>query len=168
MGDAEHIVVRVESELDNVTPADWDACADPKREDGARIHPYSPFLSHAFLSSLEASCCVDPNTGWMAQHLLIEDDTGMLAAAMPCYLKSHSMGEYVFDYAWADAFERAGGRYYPKLQSCVPFTPVTGRRLLIGQHQQTARLEKRPLERRHRTHQPDRRIVAPSHLPHQG
>ena len=89
-----------------------------------------PFLSHAFLSALEESSSVGPETGWSPAPILIEDQTGALAAAAPAYLKSHSQGEYVFDHGWADAFERAGGRYYPKLQVAVPFTPVPGPRLL--------------------------------------
>ena len=71
------------------------------------------------------------DTGWLPQHLVLEDAAGGIAACMPCYLKSHSYGEYVFDHAWADAYERAGGSYYPKLQASVPFTPVTGPRLLV-------------------------------------
>ncbi|MEK1855510.1 MAG: GNAT family N-acetyltransferase [Phyllobacterium sp.] len=93
---------------------------------------YNPFLSHAFLSSLEDSGCVAQKAGWLPQFLRLEDDSGTLIGAVPCYLKSHSQGEYVFDHGWADAFERAGGRYYPKLQASVPFTPVTGPRLLVS------------------------------------
>jgi predicted N-acyltransferase len=94
--------------------------------------PSNPFVEHAFLSILEESGCVGERSGWQPLHVLVEDTSGTLAAAAPCYLKSHSMGEYVFDHSWADAYRRAGGRYYPKLQICVPFTPVTGPRLLIG------------------------------------
>jgi uncharacterized protein len=83
------------------------------------------------LSALEESGCVSGRTGWAPAHLLVEDE-GRLVAAAPCYLKSHSLGEYVFDHAWADAYARAGGRYYPKLQVSVPFTPVTGPRLLVA------------------------------------
>lgn len=92
----------------------------------------NPFLTYAFLDALEESesCCAD--TGWLPQHVTIEDETGAAIAAMPLYLKNHSRGEYVFDHGWADAFERAGGRYYPKLQCSVPFTPATGRRLLTA------------------------------------
>ncbi|MGH7005386.1 MAG: GNAT family N-acetyltransferase, partial [Alphaproteobacteria bacterium] len=92
---------------------------------------YNPFLSHAFLSSLEDSGCVTPDTGWLPQFLRLENANGDLIGAVPCYLKSHSQGEYVFDHGWADAFERAGGRYYPKLQASIPFTPATGPRLLV-------------------------------------
>ncbi len=93
---------------------------------------YNPFLSHAFLSSLEDSGCVARKAGWLPQFLRLEDDSGTLIGAIPCYLKSHSQGEYVFDHGWADAFERAGGRYYPKLQASIPFTPATGPRLLVN------------------------------------
>ena len=91
----------------------------------------NPFLSHDFLWSLEESGAATRKTGWLGQHLVLDGPDGRPAAILPAYLKSHSMGEYVFDHGWADAFERAGGRYYPKLQVSVPFTPVTGRRLLV-------------------------------------
>ncbi|TWG99085.1 hypothetical protein L598_001600000490 [Mesorhizobium sp. J18] len=92
---------------------------------------YNPFLSFAFLKSLEDSGCATPQTGWLGQHLRLEAADGRLMGAVPCYLKSHSQGEYVFDHGWADAFERAGGHYYPKLQVSIPFTPTTGPRLLV-------------------------------------
>ncbi len=91
----------------------------------------NPFISHDFLSALEDSQAVSVGTGWAPQHVLVEDAEGALAAALPCYLKAHSQGEYVFDHGWAEAYERVGGDYYPKLQAAVPFTPVTGRRLLV-------------------------------------
>jgi len=90
----------------------------------------NPFISHEFLSSLEASQSVGGRTGWQPRHLLAEDATSELVGVAPCYVKMHSRGEYVFDHSWAEAFERAGGDYYPKLQVAVPFTPVTGPRLL--------------------------------------
>ncbi len=93
---------------------------------------FNPFLSHDFLESLEASGCVGNATGWLPRHMLLQDDTGAVLGAVPAYLKSHSQGEYVFDHGWADAFYRAGGEYYPKLQISVPFTPATGRRFLTG------------------------------------
>lgn len=103
-------------------PADqWDRLAGPG----------NPFMSHAFLAALEDSGSVGPGTGWSPAPLVIEDGRGSLLGAMPAYLKSHSQGEYVFDHAWADAWERAGGSYYPKLQIAAPFTPATGPRLLI-------------------------------------
>jgi len=124
MGDSEQIKVEVSRGMSDVPAADWDACANP---DPAT---HDPFLSHAFLKALEDSGCVRAERGWSPHHLLLRDQSEALLGAMPLYLKGHSMGEYVFDYAWADAYERAGGDYYPKLQSSVPFTPVTGRRLL--------------------------------------
>ncbi len=92
---------------------------------------YNPFISHEFLHALEASASATARTGWQPQHLLAERPDGTLLGAVPCYLKSHSRGEYVFDRGWAEAYERAGGDYYPKLQVSVPFTPATGRRLLV-------------------------------------
>jgi uncharacterized protein len=88
-------------------------------------------VSHAFLDALEQSGTISERAGWIAQHLVLEDAGGATFAVMPLYIKTHSQGEYVFDHAWADALERAGGRYYPKLQAAVPFTPVPGRRLLV-------------------------------------
>ena len=117
----EPATVKVLGSLGEVPAAQWDACA------GAD----DPFLSHAFLSALEESGSVSARSGWLPRHLVVEDGAGTVIAAAPLYLKSHSYGEYVFDWSWADAYERAGGRYYPKLQSAVPFTPVTGRRLLV-------------------------------------
>ena len=131
MGDAEQLIVRVEPEIASVAAQHWDACANPSAPEFRESEPYNPFISHAFLQALEASGCVTAETGWAPQHLILDDGSGKVLACMPCYLKGHSMGEYVFDYGWADAYERAGGRYYPKLQSSVPFTPVTGRRLLV-------------------------------------
>jgi predicted N-acyltransferase len=110
--------------LADVDRAAWDALANPP---GAR---FDPFVSWDFLEALEATGCVGPRTGWAPQHLLAHDGEGRLAGAMPLYLKTHSMGEYVFDHSWADALRRAGGHYYPKLQCAAPFTPVTGRRVL--------------------------------------
>jgi predicted N-acyltransferase len=95
-----------------------------------------PFLSHAFLSALEDSGSVGPGTGWTPAPILVEDEGSYLVAAAPAYLKSHSQGEYVFDQGWADAWQRAGGQYYPKLQIAVPFTPVPGPRLLGSRPQQ--------------------------------
>ncbi len=108
-----------------IAPVEWDAIANPKGQ------PYNPFVSHAFLNALEESGSASAETGWAPHHILLERDNKVVAAA-PAYLKSHSQGEYVFDYGWAEAFENAGGRYYPKLQLSVPFTPVTGPRLLIS------------------------------------
>jgi predicted N-acyltransferase len=104
----------------DIAPGDWDACAGDD----------NPFVSHAFLSALEESGSASARTGWLPQHAVLRDDTGAIVGAAPLYAKSHSYGEYVFDHGWADAFERAGGRYYPKLQCAVPFSPVPGPRLL--------------------------------------
>ncbi|WP_159586453.1 GNAT family N-acetyltransferase [Chelativorans xinjiangense] len=116
--------------LDAFTAEEWAGLSGAAR--GNEGVPYNPFVSHAFLKSLEESGCTTRETGWLGQHLRLEDASGALLGAVPCYLKSHSQGEYVFDHGWADAFERAGGRYYPKLQVSVPFTPATGPRLLVG------------------------------------
>jgi predicted N-acyltransferase len=119
------IAFRVLGSLNEISRGDWDAVANPPDE------PYNPFLAHDFLWSLEESGSAARRTGWAAHHIVCNDDAGKPAAILPCYLKSHSMGEYVFDHGWAEAYERAGGRYYPKLQASVPFTPATGRRLLV-------------------------------------
>jgi len=92
----------------------------------------NPFVSHAFLTALEDSGSVGPGTGWQSAPIVIESEDGGLLAALPAYLKGHSQGEYVFDHAWADAYQRAGGDYYPKLQIAAPFTPATGPRLLLS------------------------------------
>lgn len=94
---------------------------------------FNPFISYEFLYALEKSGSAVSKTGWHGQHLILEDDEGTMLGALPCYLKNHSQGEYVFDHGWADAFERAGGNYYPKLQCSVPFTPATGSRFLVPQ-----------------------------------
>jgi predicted N-acyltransferase len=107
--------------IHDVPAAAWDACA------GAD----NPFVRHAFLAALEDSRSVSAETGWLPQHLALRDGAGRLVACAPLYVKSHSYGEYVFDWGWADAYQRAGGRYYPKLQCAVPFTPATGPRLMV-------------------------------------
>ena len=118
----------VATSLNAFTRDEWARLAGTARGDKA----FNPFISYDFLSALEESGCATRRTGWLGQHLRLESADGKLLGAAPCYLKSHSQGEYVFDYGWADAFERAGGRYYPKLQVSVPFTPVTGPRLLVS------------------------------------
>ena len=115
------VTVRVAERIGDIDAAEWDACAGPE----------NPFLCHAFLSALEASGSVSPDTGWLPQHLIAEGDGGKVLGVVPAYLKNHSQGEYVFDHGWADAYMKAGGRYYPKLQIAVPFTPATGRRILL-------------------------------------
>ena len=117
----ETVTVKVLSSLSEISAKDWDDCAGPD----------NPFVSYTFLKTLEDSKAACAETGWLPQHLVIEDSAGGLIGATPCYLKNHSHGEYVFDWGWADAYERAGGSYYPKLQVAVPFSPVTGPRLLV-------------------------------------
>jgi uncharacterized protein len=153
--------IRIAASLREVDAAQWDRCANPdaitingEAFAGARScrsgvfagaetadlaqaaeevsrERFDPFVTHAFLDALEASHCVGPRTGWTPSHVLVEDEGGRLVAVAPTYVKTHSMGEYVFDYGWAEAYERAGRSYYPKLQVAVPFTPVEGRRLLV-------------------------------------
>ena len=124
--------------------AAWEACANPQQKCDRvgqlaqqaaqqidQERPYNPFLSYDFLSALEASKSVGGHSGWRVQHVLVQSADGTLVAAAPCYLKSHSRGEYVFDHGWAEAYAHAGGSYYPKLQVAVPFTPAAGNRLLV-------------------------------------
>lgn len=118
------LTLKAVSGLAGIDREAWNAIANPP---GAER---DPFLGWEFLEALESSGCVSEETGWLPRHVLAQDDEGRLHGAMPLYAKTHSMGEYVFDHAWADAYERAGGRYYPKLLTAIPFTPVTGRRLL--------------------------------------
>src|ERR1700752_48697 len=125
------ITLEAVSAISAIPAAEWDACANPGAGSGAASKPYyNPFVSHAFFAAAEASGSACARTGWGPRHLLARIDGG-IAGVVPCYLKSHSQGEYVFDRGWADAYERAGGRYYPKLQASVPFPPATGPRLLI-------------------------------------
>ena len=115
------------AKMSDINPKEWDAClSGPTRQPGV------PFLSHAFLNALEISQSANSKTGWLPRHLILRKETNQLVAACPLYVKSHSQGEYVFDQNWAQAFERAGGDYYPKLQCAVPFSPVTGPRLLAS------------------------------------
>jgi len=118
------------STLDDISGSEWNACASSNSAD-PNPKPENPFVSHQFLHALEVSGSACAKTGWYAQHLILRDPCGQTRAVVPAYLKSHSRGEYVFDHAWAEAFERAGGNYYPKLQVSIPFTPATGPRLLI-------------------------------------
>lgn len=151
--------LHVLSSLKDISSTDWDRLANPGWELGrggklkqvfepkirssspaasnneqtaADETVFNPFISHAFLESLESSGCAAIETGWAPRHLILKDSKDTSLGAVPAYLKSHSQGEYVFDHGWADAFYRAGGDYYPKLQVSVPFTPATGRRFLIG------------------------------------
>ena len=133
--------IRIAPSLATISAADWDACAgagavqvsdedDLSPHLSTRRYADNPFVSHGFLSALEQANCVGGRTGWQPRHLIAESADGSLLGCAPCYVKTHSQGEYVFDQGWAEAFERAGGDYYPKLQVAVPFTPVTGPRLL--------------------------------------
>jgi len=126
---ATEITLRVTNSIGDVTAEAWNACANPA-SNGASAPYYNPFVCHDFLSALELSGSARGRTGWQPMHLLAES-SGQLVGAVPCYAKSHSQGEYVFDHGWADAYERAGGDYYPKLQVTVPFTPASGPRLLL-------------------------------------
>src|SRR5580692_3231497 len=144
------ITLEAVSSISQIPAEDWNACANPSPDihslngldtlasSGTKTDSctgsasaYNPFVSHAFFAAAETSGSAVARTGWGARHLLARLD-GTIAGIVPCYLKSHSQGEYVFDRGWADAYERAGGRYYPKLQASVPFTPATGPRLLIA------------------------------------
>ena len=154
------VTLRILSSLKDISAADWDRVANPGwRLSGAGIlekqapglpeddlsglitskdeavseeTDFNPFLSHAFLEALETSGCATSETGWLPRHMVLQESSGVIIGAVPAYLKSHSQGEYVFDHGWADAFYRAGGDYYPKLQISVPFTPATGRRFLTA------------------------------------
>jgi predicted N-acyltransferase len=137
---AADITLEAVASVTEVDAHDWDACATslcaPGRQAASSTAPepalsaYNPFVSHAFFAALENSQSACRDTGWAPRHLLARQG-GRIVGIVPCYLKSHSLGEYVFDRGWADAYHRAGGRYYPKLQVSVPFTPATGPRLLI-------------------------------------
>jgi predicted N-acyltransferase len=146
--DSSEITLEAVSSVSQIPAEDWDACANPAAPLGRNAldapasssaggpsgagsnTAYNPFISHAFFSAVEASGSASPRTGWGPRHLVARLDDE-IAGIVPCYLKSHSQGEYVFDRGWAEAYQRAGGLYYPKLQAAVPFTPATGPRLLI-------------------------------------
>ncbi len=113
------------SRIAEIGREDWDACA------ANPAYVANPFVSFDFLDAAEQSGCASERTGWAPRHLVVRDEDGSTAGVMPLYLKSHSRGEYVFDWSWAEAYERAGGRYYPKLLSAAPFTPATGPRLMV-------------------------------------
>jgi uncharacterized protein len=149
------LTLRAANSIGEVTAEAWDGCANPPcpgtmpdtdlapdvAQSSEPTELYNPFISHAFLSALERSNSVRARAGWQPMHLLAQQSDGALLGAVPCYVKSHSQGEYVFDHGWAEAYEHAGGSYYPKLQVSVPFTPATGRRLLArpGPHAEAVR-----------------------------
>jgi predicted N-acyltransferase len=120
------ITITLHDRLSDIGQADWDACACPETASG---RPDDPFTAYRFLKALEDSRSIGTGSGWQP-HYLSAEQGGQIIAVAPLYLKSHSQGEYIFDHNWAHAYERAGGRYYPKFQIAVPFTPATGRRLL--------------------------------------
>lgn len=132
------IILRTVGSMQSFSPDEWAQFCETSRHSSttsetgslATNKSYNPFLSYAYLSALEDSGCVSEDAGWLPCHMRLETQQGRLLAAAPAYLKSHSQGEYVFDHGWAEAFERAGGQYYPKLQLSIPFTPATGARLL--------------------------------------
>ena len=117
--------VRVHRRVAEIGREGWEACTSNAD------YASNPFISYDFIDALELSGCAVAQTGWAPHHLAVEDEAGQVAAVMPLYLKSHSQGEYVFDHSWADAYHRAGGRYYPKLQCAAPFSPVTGPRMMV-------------------------------------
>jgi predicted N-acyltransferase len=125
MTNVNQTVVKLVPGIGSIDALAWDACATPA---GA---PRNPFVCHAFLKALEDAGCVGQGTGWMPRHLVLEDEAGTVSGVAPCYVKGDSQGEFVFDHAWAQAYAQAGGRYYPKLQIAVPFTPVPGPRLMV-------------------------------------
>jgi predicted N-acyltransferase len=152
--DSSDITLEAVPSVGHIPADDWNACAHPKQDavsldmfdtlsdadsHGSCKPAYNPFISHAFISALEDSGSATARTGWGPRHLVARLD-GSIVGIVPCYMKSHSQGEYVFDHGWADAFERAGGSYYPKLQATVPFTPATGPRLLIRDGVDTQRV----------------------------
>jgi len=126
------ITLEAVSSISQITADEWDSCANSDVG-------YNPFVSHAFFAALETSGSAVARTGWAPRHLVARM-AGKAVGVVPCYLKNHSQGEYVFDHGWADAYERAGGNYYPKLQATVPFTPATGPRLLVRPGDDAARI----------------------------
>ena len=125
----DNLTIETHDRISAIGAEDWDRCACPEARDGGR--PRDPFTTHRFLAALEDSGSVGTGTGWQPLYLSVKSE-GKIIACAPMYAKSHSQGEYIFDHAFADAYMRAGGRYYPKLQIAVPFTPATGRRLLVA------------------------------------
>lgn len=120
------IKVSVVSSISDIPSSEWDACA----VDASGADKFNPFLSHGFLSTLEHSASAVRQTGWTPHHIVAKHQNNIVAV-VPLYLKTHSYGEFVFDHSWANAYHSYGYKYYPKLQSCVPFTPVTGPRILL-------------------------------------
>ncbi|WP_245944877.1 GNAT family N-acetyltransferase [Pelagibacterium lacus] len=134
MSNAPELTISVHPSTASISASTWNGLAS-----GGRQRPGNPFLEHAFFRALEESGCATGRTGWQPQHILISRGDAPVGL-MPLFLKSHSMGEYVFDHAWADAIERAGGKYYPKLQSSVPFTPASAPKLLTAHDDADAKI----------------------------
>ncbi len=134
------MIIKIEPSLININPKQWNEFSHPKTTD--KNLKINPFISYEFLYALEASGSTKIKNGWGGAHILLEDEAENLLAACPAYLKSHSMGEYVFDQGWADAYSRAGGEYYPKLQISVPFTPATAPKLLAGDEDKAVDLKR--------------------------
>ena len=130
MSKTDGLTIRTVRHVEEIGAQVWDDLANPI-SDFTLDYDYNPFQSYNFFHALEESKSADRSTGWLGNHLVMEQD-GDVTGILPCYLKNHSQGEYIFDHGWADAFERAGGDYYPKLQAAVPFTPASGRRVLVG------------------------------------
>ena len=128
--DSQQFSIEVHQSIAGIDADTWDKCANPP------WRPYNPFVRHAFLKALETSGSAVAETGWLGQHMQLKSGAGETLAVMPCYLKNHSQGEYVFDHGWAEAIQRAGGHYYPKLQISVPFTPASGPRVLVARQDQ--------------------------------
>jgi predicted N-acyltransferase len=128
--DPQALALRVVAFVGAFTRAEWESLAGTTRNPSGLS--YNPFISYDFLTALEETGCAVARSGWQGHHLRLEDASGRFLGAVPCFAKSHSQGEYVFDHGWADALKRAGGNYYPKLQASVPFTPATGPRLLVA------------------------------------
>lgn len=129
MSDSDPLVAQIAPRITDIPADEWDGCAGKD----------NPFVSHAFLSALEESGSATAETGWLGQHIVVRDTAEQVIGVLPCYLKNHSQGEYVFDHAWARAYEQAGGSYYPKLQASIPFTPATGPRLLVRNGDEAAK-----------------------------
>jgi len=134
--DLKNLTTHIIESLAEIPSQAWDACAGSE----------NPFISHNFLSCLEDSRSVDATNGWVPKHIIIKDRSNNIKACAPLYLKNHSHGEYVFDWGWAEAYEQAGGKYYPKLLCAIPFTPVTGPRLLVKDELDCVYLQKHMLE----------------------
>jgi hypothetical protein len=149
LADSSDIKLEAVGSIEQISADDWNACANPSRPPSSSTpstssytsgEVYNPFVSYDFFSALEKSASASARAGWLPRHLIARR-AGEIVGIVPCYLKNHSQGEYVFDHGWADAFDRAGGNYYPKLQAAVPFTPATGPRLLVrpGEHEAQVR-----------------------------